>query len=1248
MYADWVASSRPITFIEDYVREEVMPTYANTHTTSSAFGHQTSLFREEARMIISRTINARDDKDALIFTGTGSTGAINHLVRAMRLQKSSKECCEISKKFTKDSPVVLVGPQQHHSNILPWRESICEVVDIPENTLTGLIDLEALETQLKRFCGGENGENAERRPLVIGTFSAASNITGIIQDYASVNRLLHLYGALAFWDFAAAAPYAKIDMNPIAANEKDRPLVHCDAIFISPHKFIGGVSTPGILVAKKFLFDKKLPPCSPGGGTVEFVTTDDQVYLSKISHREESGTPDIVGSIRAGLIFQLKHNVTAELIDHIERGMYKTAIERLSKNPRIHLMGPLTREMSLSSPPSAASRLVHRLPTLSFIIYHQSGKMLHYNFVCTLLDNLFGIQTRGGCVCAGPYGAHLLSMDLDLTRLYEEQLVRFTDVEVLRPGFVRLSLNYFVSPEEVDYLLNAIDFVAREGWKLLPEYTFQPETNEWLHLSTKSLSGRKWLGEIAYASGKMVYPKSDKQTQRTTSDLPMQFQEAVKTVKTSEQQMILDHAIEELSQEHELMREDAEELRWFVYPNEAYLKKIDIDEDVDLQQLQKCIDDNVPYDGNNFHSEAWRNRWLDFCPVAPRYYHFVPSALQYDVPEVTSANDSAAGDATSAASLVMPKTHRFTATVTDLDSALNAKSEFTAKQMDLEKEQKKNKSTAQEADEKVSTQNASQPTFVVPVIPAPNANKSGELDEAQERRLEDAVFEEEGEALSAHIHATAEEDDEDGTAQADFCCPLPNSASCGVGGDAARKSVKTMIDKRKADKREKKAAKAAQSAVSASSSTVEDAKERDKRQSAEATAARKTQRLERFDPVEQLEHRIFKQMVAAIRLFDLIGPGDRVLVGVSGGKDSLTLLQMLLRAQKILPFKFEVAAVTVDPQTLEFDPSPLKVYMAEIGVKYFYDSQPLISIANDIGPSSICAWCSRMKRGILHNVCEREGYNVLALGQHLDDLVESFFMYSFHNGKLDTMKAASVVRNGKVKIVRPFVFVREKDTKHYANLANLPVITENCPACFEEPKERARIKALLKAQERLYPNLFGNLLGAIKPLMHPDLHLDEALAKIDKETKADKNKKYYPKRRSDEEQERFREARAKAKQIAKDAKLQLPEEDNVKEEPQASSSAAEEEVAKPKSAATPAHASTSNTKTAPQTNGAASHENGIAKPNGTTQAKTPEQTKVSPSSSTDAEDPAVVASAASSTKSKSLAFWQAKQKVDPK
>lgn len=1047
-------------------------------------GHQVSFFREEARVIIARTINARDDKDALIFTGSGSTAAVNHLVRAMRLTVGAQVVA------AENRPVVFVGPHEHHSNVLPWRESICEVVNVPENPSTGAIDVAVLEEQLKTYA---------KRPLLIGTFSAASNITGILQDCPTINKVLHQHNALAFWDVAAAAPYVKIDMNPMASNEEDRGLVHCDALFISPHKFPGGICTPGLLVAKKHLFDRTLPPCTPGGGTVDFVTDRDQLYLSKIHEREEAGTPDIIGCIRAGLVFQLKHAVTPELIERLEADLFTKAVNKLQKNPRIHLMGPLTKPSSSS--PGQYER-VPRLPTLSFVIYHQSGKLLHYNFVCALLDNLFGIQSRGGCVCAGPYGQYLLGMDIELSKLYEEQLNKYDDVEVLRPGFVRLSLNYFISPEEADYVLDAVDFVAREGWKLLPEYSFQPETNEWMHLSNKSLPNRKWLGEVSYSSGKMTYPKQTFAVKRTTKDLPQQFADAKRTVEHAEQQIALDHREADFAQEHELLRENAEELRWFVYPDEAYLKRIDI-EDEDLAS---------PGTKQNYHNAQWRQRWLDTCPFSPRYYPF---------------NADAFAASSSLSTSIMPKTHRFTATVTDLESALSAKSDQTAKAFVSPSstptpvpisESTENKHVHVESPAESPTANLQ---FVVPVT-KPSAATIADSDEHEEAMAE-AIYEQEGEELSSHKHEADEEKDADD--ELDMCCPLPRpgqaaSSACGVpAATPGRSSVKTMIDQRKAEKKAK----------FTPPEGPEDTSTRDKRQSNEARELRKVKRLERFDPVQQIEHRIFKQMVAAIRLFDLIGPGDKVLVGVSGGKDSLTLLNMLLKAQKFLPFKFEVGAVTVDPQTLEFDPSPLKLYMAELGVKYFYDSQPLISIAGDIGPSSICAWCSRMKRGILHNICEREGYNVLALGQHLDDLVESFFMYAFHNGKLDTMKSASVVREGRLKIVRPFVFVREKDTKHYANLSNLPVITENCPACFEEPKERARIKALLKAQERLYPNLFGNLLGAIKPLMHPDLHLDELLTKLDTDSKTQKNKKYYPKRRTEEEQKAYREAKAKAK-----------------------------------------------------------------------------------------------------------------------
>ena len=222
----------------------------------------------------------------------------------------------------------------------------------------------------------------------------------------------------------------------------------------------------------------------------------------------------------------------------------------------------------------------------------------------------------------------------------------------------------------------------------------------------------------------------------------------------------------------------------------------------------------------------------------------------------------------------------------------------------------------------------------------------------------------------------------------------------------------------------------------------------------------------------------------AIGDFAMIRDGDRVLLGLSGGKDSLTLLHILLHLQQKAPVKFELAACTVDPQSPEYDPSPLKGYLAELGVPYFYESQPIVaSAAEHMKGDSFCAYCSRLRRGILYRVARENGYGVLALAQHLDDLAESFLMSAFFGGKLRTMQAHYLNDAGDVRVIRPLVYARERQTRDFASRAGLPIIFENCPACFSKPMQRYQMKALLAEQEKLHSKLFASLLTAMKPLM---------------------------------------------------------------------------------------------------------------------------------------------------------------------
>ena len=222
----------------------------------------------------------------------------------------------------------------------------------------------------------------------------------------------------------------------------------------------------------------------------------------------------------------------------------------------------------------------------------------------------------------------------------------------------------------------------------------------------------------------------------------------------------------------------------------------------------------------------------------------------------------------------------------------------------------------------------------------------------------------------------------------------------------------------------------------------------------------------------------------AIADFTMIRNGDRILLGLSGGKDSLSLLHILLDLQKRAPIKFELAACTVDPQSDEYDPSVLKPYLASLNVPYFFESQPIIESAKiNMTGDSYCAYCSRMRRGILYRVARERQYNVLALGQHLDDFAETFMMSAFFGGKLRTMQAHYTNDAGDVRVIRPLVYARERQTTDFAKSTHLPVVFENCPACFSKPQQRQSLKLMLADQEKSHPKLFASLLTAMRPLM---------------------------------------------------------------------------------------------------------------------------------------------------------------------
>jgi selenocysteine lyase/cysteine desulfurase len=450
-YADYTASGRSLSFIEDYIRDRVLPLYANTHTETSGTGLQTTRFREDAREIVRKSVGATKADHAVIFAGSGSTGAVDRLVSILgiRLPSTLDTAHHLGAHIpSNERPVVFVGPYEHHSNELPWRESIADVVEIEEDS-DGQISLSGLRDRLDEFAD---------RPLKIGSFSAASNVTGIISDTRAVSELLHDHGALSFWDFAAAAPYVDIEMGATEGGSQN----YKDAIFISPHKLIGGPGTPGVLVVRRDLLTNAVPAV-PGGGTVQYVSPDHHRYIPDQEHREEGGTPAIIESIRAGLVFKLKGEVGIERIRRIEHGFIRRAIETWKSNPNIRILGNPDAE---------------RLSIVSFVVLAPGG-VLHHNFVVALLNDLFGIQARGGCSCAGPYGHRLLGIDLETSSQFEAVIAE--GCEVIKPGWVRLNFNYFIPEEEFVYILEAVHLVANEGWRLLPLYTFDTSTAVWRH-----------------------------------------------------------------------------------------------------------------------------------------------------------------------------------------------------------------------------------------------------------------------------------------------------------------------------------------------------------------------------------------------------------------------------------------------------------------------------------------------------------------------------------------------------------------------------------------------------------------------------------------------------------------------------------------------------------------------------------------------------------------------------------------------
>ncbi len=433
IYADYVASGRSISFIEDAIRKHVLPFYGNTHTETSFTGRRSTQLRELARETVRKSVGA-DANHAVIFAGSGATGAADKLVRALTLQGLDNRS------------VVFVGPYEHHSNDLIWRESRAQIVRIPLND-AGSICLITLEGALKQHADA---------PLKIAAFSAASNVTGVRTDLRAIARLVHAQGGWCVADFAAAAPYIPVRLSASQNGTEDR----IDAAFLSPHKFPGGPGASGILIADRRMLDS-LRPTITGGGTVSYVTALRHNYVSDPERREEAGTPSIVENIRAGMVLQLKADMDENEVEHREQAMTNRLETALRAIPGVEILGPQN---------------VQRIGVFSFNI-RVAGKLLHHNYVVALLNDLFGIQARGGCSCAGPYGHALLGIDEETAECHERAVE--LGHSAFRPGWARLGVNWFFDDTDTDRIAAALTLIAERGLDLLPYYRLDLTAGVW-------------------------------------------------------------------------------------------------------------------------------------------------------------------------------------------------------------------------------------------------------------------------------------------------------------------------------------------------------------------------------------------------------------------------------------------------------------------------------------------------------------------------------------------------------------------------------------------------------------------------------------------------------------------------------------------------------------------------------------------------------------------------------------------------
>jgi selenocysteine lyase/cysteine desulfurase len=438
VYADWIASGRMHKIIEDKITNVFGPFVANTHTETSETGTRMTKAYHYAQAIVKKYVNAGPN-DVIISAGFGMTAVVNKLIRILGLRSGDKIY-----KNEKDRPIVFITHMEHHSNQTSWLETNAEVVIVPPGKDLR-VDPENLRILLEKY---------KDRKFKIGTFSACSNVTGVHSPIYKLAKIMHEYSGWAFVDFAASAPYEEINMHPDDEMEK------LDAIFFSPHKFLGGPGASGIMLFDSKIYDKNKRPDNPGGGTVDWTNPwDEYKFVDDIEAREDGGTPGFLQMIKAALAFELKHKMGIENIIAREKELLKIAFPALNEIPEVNIL---------------ADNIENRLGVISFYI-----KDIHFNLIVKLLSDKFGIQVRGGCACAGTYGHYLLEISYEKSHEITDK-INHGDLSE-KPGWVRWSLHPTMTDQEVYDFIDAVKQIIAYKNEWIEDYIYDRKKNEYFH-----------------------------------------------------------------------------------------------------------------------------------------------------------------------------------------------------------------------------------------------------------------------------------------------------------------------------------------------------------------------------------------------------------------------------------------------------------------------------------------------------------------------------------------------------------------------------------------------------------------------------------------------------------------------------------------------------------------------------------------------------------------------------------------------